>query len=193
MLINHFNLNGYFFSIGIMFRKILSRFILTSFFLVYLFSFQSIAQSTNVEREQLIKLLEERRTKFDAYAVAAEKHSGIFGNKTKKDMQKSNEVLTEIVETDNRIISVLNRTVDFKNFEKTNLNYNVQENSDRISNLLHSVDTLQKQLLKIKTDKTVLDKKNDRFRYFTLIAAALVSVLFIFFILRKRNSSTTPR
>jgi len=42
-----------------------------------------------MEKERLKELLDERKEKFDSYFSSIEKRSGIFGNKTKKDMQKS--------------------------------------------------------------------------------------------------------
>ena len=163
--------------------------IFTILFFATLISFKVSAQSTPVDRQQLMKLLEERRSKFDAYAASIEKHSGFFGNKTKKDMQQSNEVLTEIVQTDNRIISVLNRTVDFKNYEKVNLNYDVQSHADRVNNLLHSVDTLQKQVVALNTNKSNLDKRVQHFKFIIFLFATFAVGLF-FLLIRKRKKSS---
>lgn len=123
---------------------------------------QSGAQSTNADKQELYKLLQQRREKFDAYAASIEKHSGIFGNKTKKDMKQSNQVLTAIVQTDNQIISLLNRTVDFKNYEKINLNYDTQAQQEKANKLIHSVDTLQKQLQVVKYQNRSLISEHQR-------------------------------
>ena len=163
----------------------------TVLFFLALFSLRVSAQSTTTDREQLLKLLEERRAKFDAYAASIEKHSGIFGNKTKKDMQHSNDVLTAIVETDNRIISVLNRTVDFKNYEKISLNYDAQAHTDRVNNLLQSVDTLQKQVEASNRSKTNLDKRIQHFKFIIFLLATFALGLFILLIRKKRKPSTT--
>lgn len=153
-------------------------------------SIQSVAQSTPADRAQLMKLLEQRREKFDAYATSIEKHSGIFGNKTKKDMQQSNQVLTEIVRTDNMIISVLNRTVDFKNYEKVNLNYDVQAHAERVNKLLRSIDTLQKQVQILNANKNYLSVKLQRLQ-FVMFFLVTLCIAFLVLMLRKRAKPST--
>lgn len=148
------------------------------------------AQSTAADRKELMDLLEERRKKFDAYATSIEKHSGIFGNKTKKDMQKSNDVLTEIVKTDNRIIGTLNRTVDFRTYEKINMNYDVQAHADRVNSLLRSVDTLQKQVQVLNSNKTYLTTKLQRLQIITFFLVTLCIALVVLFLKRRRKPST---
>lgn len=150
----------------------------------------SFGQFLLTERQELQKLLELRKQKFDAYAVSIEKRSGIFGNKTKRDMQLSNDVLTEIVKTDNHIIDVLNNTIDFKNFEKTNLNYNVQTNSDRVNELLHSVDTLQKQVKALNElkahQRAQINRQNG-----IVISLLILFLGFLIYRTAKRFSSTS--
>lgn len=149
-----------------------------------------LAQSTTADRKELMNLLEQRKLKFDAYATSIQKHSGIFGNKTKKDMQQSNNVLTQIVETDNRIISVLNRTVDFRDFEKVNLNYDVQAHTDRVHALLHSVDTLQKQVQLLNSNKTYLSNKSERLQL-ELYAIITISICLFYFVLKQKKKQST--
>ena len=106
---------------------------------------------------------------------------GIFGNKTKKDLQQSNEILREVVRTDNDIINVLNRAVDFKTYEKVNLNYNVNENSQQLENLTRATDTLEKQVMFLKKENTTLqeDAKWAKAKIITLLIALMIMILFI--------------
>jgi hypothetical protein len=117
----------------------------TLFFLAILFAGVVSAQSIQADKKELHDLLEERRQKFDAYSMSIEKRSGIFGNKTKGDIKKSNEVLQEIVGTDNKIIRSLNRVVDFRNYEKVSMNYDLRDRDQTLTNLQAAVDTLAKQ------------------------------------------------
>ncbi len=163
-----------------------------TFFLVLAISllivFSTTAQTNIMERKRLFELLEERRQKFDAYSASIEKHSGIFGNKTKKDMQKSNDVLTELVRTDNNIISVLNRAVDFKNYERVSLSQEVGENTQQMESLLHATDTLERQLVKIRADQVTLKRESQWLKIVnrTLIFAVL---MMIFLFVRKKKQS----
>src|SRR6478736_3298015 len=79
---------------------------------------QQKTQDRTADRAELQKLLEERQKKFSAYSESLRKRSGFFGGKSKADIQRSNEVLRDIIESDNKIMSVLNRVVDFKTYEK---------------------------------------------------------------------------
>jgi hypothetical protein len=153
---------------------------------------ESVAQSTNADRMELVKLLEERKRKFDAYATSIEKRTGIFGNKTKKDMLASNNVLTEIVRIDNKIISVLNRTVDFKNYEKINMNYDVQAHADRVNQLLKSVYTLQKQVQVLQSNKTYLTEKLGRLQL-VMIFLVTLSIALLLLLLKKMKTSSTKQ
>jgi hypothetical protein len=111
-----------------------------------------------IERQMLKELLDDRKTRFSDYFNSIEKRSGIFGNKTKKDLTGSNVILTEIVKTDNRIIQVLNRALDYKTFEKTGFNYDKLADEQRIAELLRATDTLNTQRV-LLSDTVKIKKK----------------------------------
>ncbi|MEP7171029.1 MAG: hypothetical protein ABI855_16805 [Bacteroidota bacterium] len=148
--------------------------------LLCLISLTAYPQNNSVkDRQDLQNLLQERKIKFDAYASSLEKRSGIFGNKTKKDIQSSNEVLIDIVKTDNRIISTLNRVIDFRNFEKTNMNYDVVQQNQNYDNLLRATDTLSKQVDILTATNKSLKKNTLKFEILFYAALALVICLLI--------------
>ena len=94
------------------------KFILT----LLLLSVTLAAYSSNDSlRTELARLLTERKVLFDDYSATLSKKSGFFGNKTKNDLRDSQERLKEIVAADNKIIGVLNRTINYRNFEKVNM------------------------------------------------------------------------
>jgi hypothetical protein len=118
---------------------------------IYIFVFISAPcfsqpQPDLIEKVHLKELLDQRKERFSDYFNSIEKKSGIFGNKTKKDLTRSNDVLRDIVRTDNEIISVLNRALDYKSFEKTGFNYEKLEQDRRVTDLKNATDTLTKQL-----------------------------------------------
>ena len=148
----------------------------------------SFGQVDMMERKKLYELLEQRKLKFDDYSNSLERKTGLFGNKTKKDMQASNDVLREIVKTDNQIISVLNRAIDFKSFEKVNLNYTEKENSSQLNNLLQASDTLSKQVQSL-TDKN--KKMNTQLLWYKIANRSLLLLMIlsiIFYFNRKKKS-----
>ena len=149
--------------------------------LIFLLSFgisQARAQGSITDRKDLHDLLDVRRQKFEAYSGSLGKKSGFFGNKTKKDVQHSNDVLNEIVETDNHIISLLNRVVDVKNFEKVNRNYDLYASQEQLTNLERATDTLTKQLDEMAISDAKLKSKITGLQWMVwLLSVSLIAVL----------------
>ena len=156
-------------------------------FLFYLITMQLFAQDRTADRQELQNLLAERKEKFDAYASSLEKRSGIFGGKTKNDIQRSIEVLTEIVRTDNRIISTLNRVSDFKTFEKVNMNYDLIKCNEQLDEFRNAVETLNKQLNVVTALNASLKNKSYGFQWLTFGLLSLLGILLILFLRRKYN------
>lgn len=136
----------------------------------------SEADSSNYYRTGLKELLRDRREKFDAYSQSLEQRSGIFGNKTKKDIRESNTVLINIVRTDNHIIQVLNRVLDFRTYEKVNMNYDLNQNKRQANKLLQATDTLSKQVSALTKSNVSLAKSNRN------LSAWLYITLFFLFV-----------
>ena len=130
-----------------------------------LISFQVFPQGTPGDRKDLHDLIEIRRKKFESYSRSLERKSGFFGNKTKKDLQHSNDVLSEIVETDNRIISLLNHVVDFRNYQKVNNTYDLFERNEQVQNLQHATDTLTKQVDALAISNAALKSKTRKLKW----------------------------
>lgn len=123
-----------------------------SFLLLWLFMSASFAQVQMQERLNLQNLLAERAKNFSEYTSSIQKRSGIFGNKTRRDIEKSNEVLIDIVTLDNSIMDALNRALSYKTFEKTTDNYSARDCELKLKQNMQVTDTLMKQL-------AVLEKK----------------------------------
>jgi hypothetical protein len=153
-----------------------------------IFSFQnSNAQQMKMEdRMNLQNLLAERAKNFSTYTSSIQKRSGIFGNKTKGDIQKSNEVLLAIVTLDNDIMDALNRALSYKSFEKTTDNYSSRDCEQKLKQSMQVTDTLMKQL-------TLIEKNNKRREssssfYRTLFYVALAGCVILFIRLRRKQA-----
>lgn len=138
-----------------------------------------IAFASTNDGYDLQHYIEIRRSKFDAYSQSMEKRSGIFGNKTKKDLQKSHDALADIVETDNRIISFLNQKIDVKKYEKVNSNYDFHEQNERIRNLQLATDTLVKQVDLLTASNVTLKNKAQFLKWSVYILSVIVLWMFI--------------
>src|SRR4051812_30489594 len=105
-----------------------------SLLVILISTFNTIAKSDS-ERTELFRLLSERKQLFDIYTESLEKKSGFFGNTSKNDLRSSQEKLLAVIEADNKIMSSLTRTLDFRNFEKQSMSYDVSGYENRIRNI----------------------------------------------------------
>ena len=126
-------------------------------------------------RTELLQSLKGRKDLFDQYSASLNKKSGFFGNRTKNDLKDSQDKLVAIVSADNKIMNSLNRTLDFRNFEKLNMSYDTKSFEERIKNLLRLNDTLSNQNVVYKQEnkkfQTTIKKHN---LYFTMLILLLV-------------------
>jgi len=138
-------------------------------------------------RQQLQQLLLEREAKFSSYSKSLEEKSGIFGNKTKKDILRSNDVLINLVRTDNKIIAVLNRVVDFRNFEKVSFTYDKMESRQHLNNLIKATDTLSKQVTELKDLNLSLKAKNKKLSW-AVYALLVIPAVVLFLRMRRKQA-----
>lgn len=164
------------------------KIILLAFLLSVPLPYSAFSQGTPDERKDLYDLLNTRRQKFEAYSYSLEKKSGFFGNKTKKDVQHTVEVLTEIIETDNRIIGSLNHVINFKSFEKVNSTYNQMESDERITNLRRATDTLTKQVDALSVSYAAMKSKTGRLKWLTCFFAICLAIT-SYYLLKRRSVS----
>ena len=145
-------------------------------------------QDRTADRAELQKRLEERQKKFDAYSESLKKRSGFFGGKSKADIQHSNAVLRDIIETDNQIIKVLNRVVDFRTYEKVNMNYDLLSCNERVENLQRGVEMLNKQMSNLAASNSTLKKQTGSLKFLSTVLGIIVLAL-LFLMTRKKFMS----
>ena len=154
--------------------------------LLFLSFFLSNAQQMQMQdRMELQHLLAERAKNFSAYTSSIQKRSGIFGNKTKSDIQKSNEVLLAIVTLDNDIMDALNRALSYKTFEKTTDNYSNRDCELRLKQSMQVTDTLMKQLTLV--EKKIKRDQNSASLYSVLFYIALAGCLILIIMIRRKR------
>ena len=156
-------------------------------------SIPALSQTTDnkdIEKKELEKLLEERKAKFDSYSESLEKHSGIFGNKTKNDIKNSNQVLINIVQTDNRIISKLYNVLDLGGFQKVTMSYDIKSREEKLASLVLATDTLSKQLETLKSSNHALQSRTLRLQWLLCILS-FVALWFLYRLRRIKNQQVT--
>lgn len=149
--------------------------------LINMVSENTIAFRADSTRTELLSLLKERKKLFDTYSMSLNKKSGFFSNRTKNDLKDSQAKLVAIVVVDNKIMNSLNRTLDFRNFEKLNLSYDVNSFEDRIRNLTVLNDTLTIQNINYKNENKLLQSALIKHRfYIALLIFLLLLISFAF-------------
>ena len=125
---------------------------------ILLLCFENLSASrSDSTRKELLQLLKNRNELFNDYNASLVKKSGLFGNKTKTDLRDSQDKLMAVVAADNKIMSSLNRTLNFRDFEKQTMSYDVSSYEKRIRNLSVLNDTLNSQYLRCTQENKILN------------------------------------
>lgn len=144
------------------------------------------------QRAKVNKLLNQRSSRFGQYDASLGKRSGIFGMKTKKDMQASNDILRQVVLTDNDIFSELKILLDYKDFEKNQVQTKAEDIEGRIDRYQTTITRLQQnnENLKIEIEKSI--SKADRlFNY--LLITLIILLLSIWYIIKSKILPKTDK
>ena len=147
-------------------------------------SFQTFAQqdtaSYAAQRVKVNSLLAERSAKFGQYDESLNQRTGIFGWQTKKDIKNSNEILRQVVLTDNNIFKELKVLMDYKDLENQKKVAVADNSQERIENYMLTIKKLQDQNEKLNSD---LSKKNGGglSTYFIIFLILIMAGGFYFF------------
>lgn len=118
-------------------------------FTLILLSFKAFSQqdttSFELQRAKVNQLLAQRSAKFGQYEESLNARSGIFGLQTKKDIRNSNEILREIVLTDNDIFTELKVLMEYKDLQVAAVKSTVDNSTERIENYRKTIKELQDQ------------------------------------------------
>lgn len=160
------------------------------FFFLSILTASALPDST---RKEMNDLMRTRAELFKTYSNSLSKKSGFFGNQTKNDLRTAHDLLKAIVEQDNKIMDALNRSMDFRTFEKATMSFDAQEYTDRIKNLSIINDTLTKQIQQLEIEKRSLRSEINGSRFYNVVLL-FVSLLFagLFVYLNKKNKLKLP-
>ncbi len=142
--------------------------------------------SYELQRQKVNQLLDERRARFGHFDESLKKKTGIFGLKTKKDMQASIDILNSIVQTDNHIFVETKKLLDFKDqqldykeFEKERIAELAKEYDSRINGYITTISKLQKEQERLTSENRNLKNNmslSTGFFTFSLIGLIVLGV-----------------
>ncbi len=153
--------------------------------LILLFT-NTFAQDSLSTIGELQKLLKDRRERFQSYATSADQRSGIFGNKTKKDLEESREILLDIVKTDDHILTKLNEAISTRGMAKSDYSVDVMNYTQTIDRLAAAADTLNKQLIDVRESNSSLQQKAGMQQWMIYALSAAVVILLLVVLFRKK-------
>ncbi|MFD2903182.1 hypothetical protein [Sphingobacterium anhuiense] len=154
-----------------------------SFLLFFLTGFAVSAQNADstsfeAQRMRVNKLIEDRKVKFGEYDLSLEKKSAIFGLfKSKDDMQRTIDILKNIVITDNNIFLETRRLISIKDDEKQKFQNLASEYDKQVSAYMGTINKLQKENEKLKKDIENLEGSDNSSNILLYIALAIIAVL----------------
>jgi len=121
----------------------------TTYFLGLIIWLMTLPMQVNGQ-ERLKKLISERERLHQEWRESESQKSGIFGNRTKKDMTATNEWLTRILQKDTYIIGELELLKDIETteigHEKEDYKYIAQKAEEDIVKLKRALDTKDEKI-----------------------------------------------
>ncbi|MXV15490.1 hypothetical protein [Hufsiella ginkgonis] len=151
--------------------------------LLVLFSLPGIsfAQQSNpaydLQRDKINTLLDNRAGDYGQYQESLTKRTGIFGLKTKKDMQRSIDILSGIIETDNNILRETKVLLDYKDLEKTRVEIKATNVEERVNAYMATITKLQQQNEQLKAAAEKADSKNSKLQFGLFACIAIILIL----------------
>lgn len=140
-----------------------------------------------LQRNKVNDLLNKRSIKFNQYFQSLDMHTGIFGLQTKKDIRRSNEILMDIVKTDNAVFKELKVLLDYRTTVQTEVLGRSKESENRNTSFMSTINKLRDQTGKLRAEAEGNSKEAEHFKKLLICAVALVLVL-LFVIIRIKSS-----
>jgi hypothetical protein len=132
---------------------------LSGFCILYLFPVLVFAQKANsdslayqLQRTKINQMLEQRRQKFGQYDQSLKMHTGIFGLQTKKDIRRSNDILMDIVKTDDDIFRELKILMDYRVFQQQQAQTHSNESENVTLAYMNTINRLRGQIDQLKQE-----------------------------------------
>jgi len=142
------------------------------------FAFRADSSAYQTQRLKVNALLKERSAKFGQYDQSLDSRTGFFGMQTKEDIKKSNEILRQIVLTDNNVFKELKILMDYKDQELSNSQNELTTIQTATENYKRSVKKLQDENQQLTEQVNGLGGGNFAWVMVVILAIALLLAIF---------------
>ncbi|MEO6849374.1 MAG: hypothetical protein ABI203_06390 [Mucilaginibacter sp.] len=169
----------------------MKKFILSA--LMCLLCTYGFAQKTNpdslayqLQRKKINDMLDVRKQKFGQYDESLRKHSGIFGMQTKKDIRKSNDILTDIVHSDEDLFREIKILLDYRTYQQQQVQTHSTESEKINLGFMTKINNLRQQIDQLKQDALKQKQRQDKTQQTYIIIFVLMLGSILYLIMRKR-------
>ncbi|MGZ3754169.1 MAG: hypothetical protein ACXVAY_22225 [Mucilaginibacter sp.] len=171
------------------------KIILVSILTCFLFT-AAFAQATKdsaayeAQRNLINDMLKQRSQKFGQYDQSLSQHTGIFGFQTKKDIRRSNDILMDIVKTDNDIYAQLKILLDYRAFQQTQTQDHSKQTEQNNLVFMNTINKLEAVNNKLKQQLDDAEKsKKTAARNFILLGVLMAASILL--LLRSKYAART--
>ena len=141
-----------------------------------------------LQRKKINAMLAQRAVKFGQYDESLGKHTGIFGLQTKKDIRRSNEILMDIVKTDNNIYAELKILLEYRTFQQKQVQTHTRETENSTLGYMSTINKLRAQIDALKKEAEKDQAHEAETRKMMLIAIiALATLIFLMIVFRRKK------
>jgi cell division protein FtsX len=155
---------------------------------IILFLFTDLEAQTNaqvsadsiayqLQRKKINSMLDMRKVRFGQYSQSLSEHTGIFGFQTKSDIRRSNDILMDIVKTDDNIYKELKILLEYRAFQQRQIQNHSKEAETINQNYVNLISKLRQQNTTLKA-AAQSDKTMQRI-YILIIVLMIASILFL--------------
>jgi len=141
-----------------------------------------------LQRAKINAMLAQRAEKFGQYDQSLAMHTGIFGLQTKKDIRRSNDILMDIVKTDDDIYKQLKILLDFRAFQQTQVQTHARDVEENTVGYMTAINKLRNQVDQLKAAAQKQEEDEGKTIRSFIIALAAMLVLLLFLLTRPRKA-----
>jgi hypothetical protein len=141
-----------------------------------------------LQRKKINSMLAQRTLKFGQYDQSLSMHTGIFGFQTKKDIRRSNDILMDIVKTDNDIYKELKILLDLRTFQQTQVQTHSKEAENSNIGFMTTINKLRNQVDQLKADEAKEQQDHDKTIRWLIIWFVIILAATVYFATRRRKA-----
>ncbi len=151
------------------------------------FAQQTDSLAYQLQRKKVNTLLSLRTQKFNQYFESLDLHTGIFGLQTKKDIRRSNDILMDIVKTDNAVFKELKVLLDYRSTVQTQVQDQSRESENRNTSFIGTINKLRNQTEKLKTEIAESESHIESLKQL-LIGVTVLILILLFSIIKIKST-----